>query len=165
MYACVHIPDFPVQALLRQYPQSRRSPVAVLEGETPLEEVFATNALARQLGVVTGMSRLQASAFHGLQIYPRDIAQEQSARRSLLTCAATFSPRKWDCRNPMRAGLRQTAARPNDRQIYGGVLDRSRNSVKFLGPTRLLRVRVRSWDGARCRQSSLLRACYRRCRD
>ncbi len=93
MYACIHVPDFATQSASRLRPELRRSPVAVLDGEAPLETVFATNTPARRLGVARGMSKLQALSFSGLHLLHRLRAQEQAAQDALLGCASTYSPR------------------------------------------------------------------------
>src|SRR5207302_2039843 len=74
-------------------PELRRQPVAVLEGELPLEKVFAINSCARRAGLVTGMSRLQAESFSGAYLLLRSQQQEEDARSVLLKCATEFSPR------------------------------------------------------------------------
>lgn len=93
MYVCIHVPDFAAQAAIRQIPELRRRPVAVLEGDPPLEKVFAINTCARRAGLVTGMSRLQAESFAETHLLSRSQEQEQAARSVLLECAQVFSPR------------------------------------------------------------------------
>src|SRR6185312_2721008 len=93
MYVCIHAPDFATQAAVRSRPELRRRPIAVLEGEPPLEKVFAINLFARRAGLAIGMSHLQAESFDGVQLLPRSQALEQSAQSALLDCAAEFSPR------------------------------------------------------------------------
>ena len=61
-FACIFVPDFPVQALLRVEPGLRSQAVAVLEGKAPLEKVFAVNEPARRAGVEMGMTKLQVEA-------------------------------------------------------------------------------------------------------
>jgi len=63
MFACVHISDFPVEAIVRAEPLLREHAVAVLDGKPPLLRVIALNEKARQLGMETGMTKLQAAAF------------------------------------------------------------------------------------------------------
>lgn len=93
MYVCIHVPGFPVQAVLRLKPELRRLPVAVLDGDAPLESVFAVNELARRLGVSLGMNCLQASSFNGIQVLRRSLAQEKVAQNALYACASFYSPR------------------------------------------------------------------------
>jgi protein ImuB len=93
MYVCIHAPDFAAQAAVRLRPELRRQPVALLDGEPPLEKVFAINIYARRAGMIAGMSRLQAESFAGTQLLPRKPELEQSALAVLLQCAAEFSPR------------------------------------------------------------------------
>ena len=93
MYACLYVPSFPAQAVLRLQPELRRRAVVVLNGDPPLETVFASTALARQAGVVRGMTRLQAESFEHLILLRRSPAQERAARTVLFECASNFSPR------------------------------------------------------------------------
>ena len=93
MYVCIHAPDFAAQAAIRLRPELRRQPVAVLEGEPPLEKVFAINHSARRAGLVAGMSRLQAESFSGTHLLTSAHELEDSARMVLRQCAAEFSPR------------------------------------------------------------------------
>ncbi len=54
MFACIFIPDFSAQAILRLEPELRARPVVVLAGRPPLEKVVALNERARQAGVEIG---------------------------------------------------------------------------------------------------------------
>lgn len=93
MYACVHTPDFAAQAALRLRQELRQAPVAILDGEVPLETVFGCNAYARRLGVALGMQRLQVESFEHLCLFKRSLSQEEAAQEAFLACAAEFSPR------------------------------------------------------------------------
>ena len=95
-FACIFVPDFSVQALLRVEPELRPQAVAVLEGSAPLEKVFAINQRAREAGVEPGMTKTQLEACTGLVLRKRSIAQETSAHAALLDCAQSFSPRVED---------------------------------------------------------------------
>ncbi len=63
MFACIYIPDFPVEAIVRAEPWLRERAVAVLEGKPPLVRVVALNEKARCLGMEVGMTKLQAAVF------------------------------------------------------------------------------------------------------
>jgi nucleotidyltransferase/DNA polymerase involved in DNA repair len=63
MFACVHIPDFPVAVFVRAEPLLRERAVAVLDGKPPQVRVFAVNDKARLLGMDIGMTKLQAAIF------------------------------------------------------------------------------------------------------
>ncbi|HYX69149.1 MAG TPA: hypothetical protein VE825_08445 [Terriglobales bacterium] len=93
MYACLHVPDFPVAAVMRIEPELRRQAVAVVDGDPPLVRVLAANPAARAAGVEPGMALLQAEALPGLKIRRRSAAQEAAAHAALLDAAAAFSPR------------------------------------------------------------------------
>jgi protein ImuB len=92
MFACIFIPDFPVEAILRFEPELRPRPVAVLTGRPPLEKVFALNEKARQAGVEVGATRAQLEAWSELALRTRSPSQEESAQAALLDCAQSFSP-------------------------------------------------------------------------
>jgi protein ImuB len=92
-FACIFVPDFSVEALLRAEPQLRSQSLAVLEGKAPLQKVFAANENARRAGVDPGMTKLQIEACTGLVLRARSLPQEAAAHAALLDCAQSFSPR------------------------------------------------------------------------
>src|SRR5258708_3393386 len=92
MFACLFIPNFPVEAIIRFEPELRGLPVAVLAGRPPLEKVVAVNDKARQFGVETGATKSQLEAWGYLVIRARSELQEASAHAALLDCAQSFSP-------------------------------------------------------------------------
>ncbi|HEX8882465.1 MAG TPA: DNA polymerase Y family protein [Candidatus Acidoferrum sp.] len=95
-FACLFVPDFPVQAVVRLEPELRGKAVAILAGAPPLTKVFAVNREAGQLGVETGMTKVQAEAFQGIAWRWRSPSQEATAYAALLDCAWTISPRVED---------------------------------------------------------------------
>ena len=109
MFACIHIPDFPVEAIVRSGPLLRERSVAVLEGKPPLTRVVALNDNARRLGMEAGMTKLQAAVFaesnvpqsgttnrHTAVLRQRSPEQENAAHAALLDVAHAFSPRVED---------------------------------------------------------------------
>jgi protein ImuB len=92
MFACIFIPDFSVQALIRFEPDVRARPIVVLIGRPPLEKVVALNERARQGGVEIGATRSQLEAWENLVLRARSEVQENSAHAALLDCAQSFSP-------------------------------------------------------------------------
>lgn len=92
MFACLFIPDFPVEAITRLEPELRGRAVAVLAGRSPLEKVVALNEKARQMGVELGATKAQLEAWGELVLRARSEAQENSAHAALLDCAQSFSP-------------------------------------------------------------------------
>jgi protein ImuB len=92
MFACIFIPDFSVQAIIRFEPELRARPVAVLTGRPPLEKVVALNERARQSGVELGATKSQLEAWDNLILRARSESQEASAHAALLDCAQSFSP-------------------------------------------------------------------------
>jgi len=95
-FACLFVPDFPVQAVVRLEPELRGKPVAILAGVPPLTKVFAVNREARNMGVEDGMTKVQAEAFKGISWRWRSPSQEATAYAALLDCAWTISPRVED---------------------------------------------------------------------
>jgi protein ImuB len=95
-FACIFVPDFPVEALLRTETNLRSQPLAVLEGKPPLQKVFAANENALRAGVTPGMTKLQIEACSSLAFRTRSFLQEATAHAALLDCAQSFSPRVED---------------------------------------------------------------------
>jgi protein ImuB len=92
MFACIFIPDFSVQAIIRFEPELRACSVAVLTGRPPLEKVVALNERARHMGVEVGATKSQLEAWEKLVLRARSESQETSAHAALLDCAQSFSP-------------------------------------------------------------------------
>src|SRR3981081_1393346 len=92
MFACIFIPDFSVQAIIRLEPELRARTVAVLTGPAALEKVVALNERARQSGVEVGATKSQLEAWENLVLRARSESQETSAHAALLDCAQSFSP-------------------------------------------------------------------------
>jgi protein ImuB len=95
-FACLFVPDFPLQAVVRLEPELQGKAVAILAGAPPITKLFAVNREARNLGVETGMTRTQAEAFVGVTWRWRSLSQEATAYAALLDCAWTISPRVED---------------------------------------------------------------------
>lgn len=98
MFACLFVPDFPVQASLLSEPNGtrdvlNRSPVAVLDGPSSLLKVMALNDAARKVGIEIGMSKLQVETCGGVLLRKRAEENEEVAQSVLLECASAFSPR------------------------------------------------------------------------
>jgi protein ImuB len=92
MFACIFIPDFPVEAVIRFEPELRSRAVAVLAGRPPLERVVALNEKARHMGVEAGATKAQLEAWENLVLRARSEGQDTSAHAALLDCAQSFSP-------------------------------------------------------------------------
>ncbi len=118
MFACIYVPDFPVEAVVRGEPLLRERAVAILEGKPPLVRVIALNEKARMLGLEAGMTKLQAAVFaenpepvtkqpgrsgigspHSSRLavlHQRSVARENSTHYALLDVAHAFTPRVED---------------------------------------------------------------------
>jgi protein ImuB len=92
MFACIFVPNFPVAALFRAEPELRARAVAIFEGKSPLEKVFAVNESAGRVGIAPGMTKAQAELCSELTLRPRSPLQESVAHAALLDCAQSFSP-------------------------------------------------------------------------
>lgn len=93
LYACVYAREFPAQALLRLRPELQEQPCVVLEGEPPKQSVHALNTRARLLGLRRGMTKVEVDTFENVTVLQRSLRMEEAARRILLECAGSFSPR------------------------------------------------------------------------
>lgn len=96
MFACIYIPDFPVEAIARAEPLLREHALGVLDGKPPLLRVIVVNESARQMGMEVGMTKLEAGIFAGAVLRPRSPEQEKAAHAALLDMAFGFSPRVED---------------------------------------------------------------------
>ncbi len=96
MFAVVFVPDFNLQAVLRQEPELCSRPVALVDAvETNLSRtmVLECTAAAHATGVCAGLSAPQAMArCRELLLKPRSLCAEQSATDILLQTAYAFSP-------------------------------------------------------------------------
>ncbi len=92
LYACVFVPEFPAQALLRLRPELTGKPVAVLHGAAPHERVCAANAAARRQGLTNGMTRVEAESFGGMTLLNRSTREEEQGRQILLGAVSNYTP-------------------------------------------------------------------------
>lgn len=93
IYACVHVAEFPTQALVRLRPDLKGKPVLVTQGKAPQESVCSFNQLAQRRGATLGMTPLDAASIAGAVLLSQSAASETAARAVVLECAASFSPR------------------------------------------------------------------------
>src|ERR1700680_4583111 len=100
-FACVYIPDFLVQAVVRGQPSLGKSALAknalvLISGAPPLWSVVAASLAAFEAGIQLGMTKAQVAQFGNVQICMRSEAQEQAAHAALLDAAWSVSPRMED---------------------------------------------------------------------
>ena len=98
-FACVYIPDFLVQAVVRSQPslgERALAPLALISGAPPLWSVVAANPAAFKAGIQLEMTKAQVAQFGNVQICMRSEAQEQAAHAALLDVAWSVSPRVED---------------------------------------------------------------------
>jgi protein ImuB len=91
-FACLFVPEFPVQAVVRLESELQDKAVGIFEGPPPLTKVSAMNAAARAAGVEVGMTKTQAEACMGVVWRWRSPSKETTAHAALLDCAWTISP-------------------------------------------------------------------------
>ena len=92
-FACIFVPDFPMQAILRAEPELHSQPVAIVDGKPPLEKIICLNDRAQATGITPGMTKLQVEGLPELNLRDRSELQESAAHQALLDCAQSFSPR------------------------------------------------------------------------
>ncbi len=121
MFACIYIPDFPVEAIVRVEPWLREQAVAVLEGKPPLVRVVALNEKARCLGMDVGMTKLQAAVFSAPA---NETAHSSKARvENFKTTQIELSSRRTKSKpKPGPAILRQRAAE-QENSAHAALLD------------------------------------------
>lgn len=94
LYACIHIPDFPAQAVARSRTDIvyEQDPLAILDGEESSRRVVALNVQGRHAGVEIGMTRIRAEVLPDLKLLKRIIQQEQAGHSALMDCGYSISP-------------------------------------------------------------------------
>ncbi|MGA8938690.1 MAG: DNA polymerase Y family protein [Acidobacteriaceae bacterium] len=93
LYACLYAKEFPAQALLRLRPELRSKSCVVMEGRAPLQKVCSLTRKARTLGLVRGMTQMEAETFPAVTLLQRSTKEETATKTALLECAGAFSPR------------------------------------------------------------------------
>ena len=96
MFACIYIPNFMAQAVVRAEPALRDGALALIEGTAPLRKVVAANEAALRAGIELGMTESQIEHFCAVKVRPRSQAQEKSAHAALLDLGWSVSPRVED---------------------------------------------------------------------
>lgn len=95
-FACIYVPDFLVQSVVRAEPALRECAIALISGSPPLWSVVAANPAAFQAGIQLGMTKSQAEEFFGVQIRLRAESQEGATHAALLDVGWSVSPRVED---------------------------------------------------------------------
>ena len=95
-FACIYIPDFLVQSVVRAEPNLRDGPLALISGSPPLWSVVAANPAAFETGIQLGMTKSQAAQFCNVHVCHRSESQERAAHAALLDVAWSVSPRVED---------------------------------------------------------------------
>ena len=86
--ACIDLPAFPLQLLLRKHPDWREHPAAVVEADTPQGTILWINEKARAAGIATGMRYAAglslASGLRASVVTAKEIADEVDQIAELL---------------------------------------------------------------------------------
>ncbi|UCB52627.1 MAG: DNA polymerase Y family protein [Candidatus Zixiibacteriota bacterium] len=92
--ACVNLPVFPVQLLLRKHPGWQSHPVAVVDSDRPQGTILWVNERARSCKILPGM-RYAAGLALAASLHAAVVAKKEidSAVRSLSAGLRSFSPR------------------------------------------------------------------------
>ncbi|MGH7870556.1 MAG: DNA polymerase Y family protein, partial [Candidatus Dormibacteraceae bacterium] len=93
-FACLYMPDFLLQASLRDEPGGLDQTIALVDGSSSCLRVIAATRKAREAGVALGMTKAQAAQLAGIR--HRSRAQEDSTHAALLDGARSCSPRVED---------------------------------------------------------------------
>jgi len=91
-FAAIHIPEFPVVAWQRSFPELHSYACVVLEGVPPQEKVVSLCGKARAAGIEHGMSKVQADAGSTALFRSRQIEEEKAAYALAVEIAERFSP-------------------------------------------------------------------------
>jgi protein ImuB len=92
-FASIFVPNFSLQAVVRNEPALCKCALALIEGNPPLGRVVAINKKAVQMGIEMGMTKTEAEQFAGAEIRTRSPAQEKAAHAALLDIGWSVSPR------------------------------------------------------------------------
>jgi protein ImuB len=92
-FACIYVPDFPVQAAVRADPTLHNRALTLITGIPPLWHVVAASPAALQAGIQLGMTKAQVTEFTGIEIRERCEAHEKAAHSALLDAGWSVSPR------------------------------------------------------------------------
>lgn len=97
--ACVELPVFALQLLLRANPAWRTEPTVLLPEERPLAPILEVNRAARSAGIQAGMKYATAlSVLPGLQAGTVSSAEQEKVVNELTTLLFSYSPHveAWD---------------------------------------------------------------------
>ena len=64
--ACINLPEFPVQLLLRRHPDWKNYPVAVVDADKPQGEILQVNECARSFRILPGMRYAAGLSLSGI---------------------------------------------------------------------------------------------------
>jgi protein ImuB len=95
--ACLHVPDFPLAALLRAQPDLHGEQAVIADGEGTRARIVCVSTAATRYGVRAGLTVAQArAACAGLVARPVSDDVQRAAQAALCDAAESFSPRVED---------------------------------------------------------------------
>ena len=103
-YACIFVPDFPAQAILRAEPELRDYALVVLDGRSPVQRPVAMNEHARRKGVQAEMPKTLLEQCPSLLLRPRSQPLETAAHQAFLHTAKRIRPASKNIRRHLDAG-------------------------------------------------------------
>lgn len=132
--ACLWIPSWPLQALLRARPELRSQKLVVSDGTLPSSLVLGATLPVRQLGVRAGQTVAQARSLCGeLEVQTLSESHRQAARDSLYDVASSFSP-SIECGDGyVLCGVGDMAKLFPDEKLLGKALLAQAESVRLHG--------------------------------
>jgi protein ImuB len=92
-FASIYIPQFMLQAVMRNEPHLRAGALALVDGTPPLVRVIVANSAALRAGIQLGMAKSQVAQFLGVEIRGRSHLLEEAAHAALLDLGWSISPR------------------------------------------------------------------------
>ncbi len=118
-FLCLHVPAFPLAALLRAEPDLHGVALAVADATGPRARVLAASPEAERSGVVAGLTIAQAQArLSGLEVRVTSADLLHAAQAALCDVAESFSPRVEDAGEGLvyldASGLQSLFAREDD---------------------------------------------------
>lgn len=132
--ACLWIPSWPLQALLRARPELRQQKLVVCDGSLPSSQVLGATLAARQLGVRASQTVAQARSLCGeLEVHELSEAHRQAAHDALYDVASSFSP-SIECGDGyVLCGIGDMAKLFPDEKLLGKALLAQAESVRLHG--------------------------------
>ena len=128
--ACVDLPDFPLQLLLRRHPDWRIRPAVVVDCDKPQGQILWANERARSFRVLPGMRYAAALALAG------DLRASVVPTNEIERAVVFVDPGAWYASRPA-SNLQRTSPAPSGstRRDWRGCTTRCRAGARESVPT------------------------------